>query len=74
MKKTRPNLSFEPFGFAGKRICPGYQFALAESAVLLVAIIRSFKVKLIDDQVVVPEHGLLTKPKEEIWITLSKRK
>ncbi|OWF40771.1 cytochrome P450 20A1-like [Mizuhopecten yessoensis] len=71
--KTRPPLSFQPFGFAGKRVCPGYRFAYAEATVCLVTLLRKFKVKLVDDQVVNPVHGLVTHPEEEIWIKLEKR-
>ncbi|XP_033762755.1 cytochrome P450 20A1-like [Pecten maximus] len=71
--KNRPPLSFQPFGFAGKRVCPGYRFAYAEATVCLVTLLRKFKIKLVDGQVVNPVHGLVTHPEEEIWIKLEKR-
>ncbi|XP_033761523.1 cytochrome P450 20A1-like [Pecten maximus] len=71
--KKRPPLSFQPFGFAGKRVCPGYRFAYAEATVCLVTLLRIFKIKLVDGQVVNPVYGVITHPEEEIWIKLEKR-
>ena len=65
---------FEPFGFAGKRKCPGYRFAYMEVAVFMSVLVRKFKFKLVDGQAeVTPVYGLVTTPSEEIWITLEKR-
>ncbi|XP_048237190.1 cytochrome P450 20A1-like [Haliotis rufescens] len=72
--KGRPSLAFSPFGFAGKRICPGYRFAYVETTMCLATLIRKFKVNLVEGQVVKPEFGLVTHPVDEIWITVSKRK
>ncbi|XP_056007018.1 cytochrome P450 20A1-like [Ostrea edulis] len=71
--KSRPGLAFQPFGFAGKRICPGYKFAYAEVTIGLVALLRKFKVKMVEGQVVTPVHNFVTSPAEEIWITIQKR-
>ncbi len=72
--KSRSSYAFQPFGFAGKRKCPGYQFAYAEATVAMSIILRKFKVKLVEGQVVTPDYGLVTTPRDEIWITLEKRK
>ena len=72
--KSLPNFGFEPFGFAGKRKCPGYRFAYVEMTIVLVTLLRKFKFELVEGQVVTPEYGLVTKPKEEIWVTVSPRK
>ncbi|XP_021373562.1 cytochrome P450 20A1-like [Mizuhopecten yessoensis] len=72
-KKTRPPLTFQPFGFAGKRVCPGYRFAYAEATVCLVTLLGNFKVKLVDDEVINPVYGLITRPEKEIWIKIEKR-
>ena len=66
-------MAFQPFGFAGKRKCPGYRFSYAEVAVVLSVLLRRFKIHLVDGQIVEPEHSLVTQPKEEIWITVTKR-
>ncbi|XP_033762753.1 cytochrome P450 20A1-like isoform X2 [Pecten maximus] len=72
--KNRPPLSFQPFGFAGKRVCPGYRFAYAEATVCLVTLLRKFKIRLVDDgQVVNPVYGLVTHPDKEIWVKIEKR-
>jgi len=39
----------------------------------LVAIVRNFKVKLVEDQEVEVKYGLVTSPKEEIYITVETR-
>jgi cytochrome P450 family 20 subfamily A len=72
--KSRPSLAFSPFGFAGKRKCPGYRFAYAESVTAIAIVLRRFKIKMVDDQVVVPVFGLVTHPAEEIWIQVEERK
>ena len=71
--KSRHNLAFQPFGFAGKRVCPGYRFAYAEATVCFVTLIRKFKVKMVEGQVITPVYGLVTHPSEEVWITIEKR-
>lgn len=73
MNKKRHPLAFQPFGFAGKRKCPGYRFAYYEAIVFLVAIMRNFKVGLVPGQKVEMVHRLVTQPKEEIFVTVEKR-
>ncbi|XP_022102314.1 cytochrome P450 20A1-like [Acanthaster planci] len=65
--------AFKPFGFAGKRICPGQHFSYTEVSVFLAILFRAFTFSLVPGQVVEPKHGLVTSPKEEIWVTLEKR-
>ncbi|XP_014669853.1 PREDICTED: cytochrome P450 20A1-like [Priapulus caudatus] len=71
--KGRSSYAFQPYGFAGKRICPGYRLANAEIGVALSELCRRFKFHLVAGQVVQPVHGLVTRPKDEVWITISKR-
>jgi len=66
-------MAFQPFGFAGKRACPGYRFAYAETTVCLVTLIKKFKVTLVEGQAVKPVLGIVTHPEEEIWIKLENR-
>ncbi|GAB6027650.1 hypothetical protein CHUAL_001891 [Chamberlinius hualienensis] len=66
--KNRPALSFAPFGFAGKRICPGYRFAYVVAIVLVSIILRKYRVKLVDGQDIRKVIGLVTKPTDEIWV------
>ncbi|XP_013091417.2 cytochrome P450 20A1-like [Biomphalaria glabrata] len=72
--KNRSPYAFSPFGFAGKRKCPGYKFAYMESSVLLSTLLRRFEVSLCDDQVAQPVYGLVTHPLDEVWVKVSKRK
>ncbi|XP_014678365.1 PREDICTED: LOW QUALITY PROTEIN: cytochrome P450 20A1-like [Priapulus caudatus] len=71
--KGRSTYAFQPYGFSGKRVCPGYRLANAEIGVALSELCRRFKFHLVAGQVVQPVHGLVTRPKDEIWITISKR-
>ncbi|KAL3872161.1 hypothetical protein ACJMK2_040108 [Sinanodonta woodiana] len=71
--RKRPALAFSPFGFAGKRICPGYRFSYAEASVCMVTLLKKFKVHMVEGQKVIPLYGLVTRPADEIWITISKR-
>lgn len=71
--KSRPAYAFQPFGFAGNRMCPGYKLSSIGSVVLLVTILKKFRVNFVEGQVVIPNFGLVTRPNDEIWITLQKR-
>ncbi|RUS77639.1 hypothetical protein EGW08_014599 [Elysia chlorotica] len=72
-KKNRSQFAFKPFGFSGKRVCPGFKFVYSKSAVFLATVLRRFQIKLHADQDVKPEHGLGTHSSEEIWAKLIKR-
>ena len=41
---------------------------------MIAVIIRAFKIKMVDDQVVVPVFGLVTRPADEIWVQVEERK
>lgn len=72
-KKNRQHLCFVPFGFSGKRVCPGERFAYTEATVLFCSILKKFKVNIVEGQVITPVHGLVTHPSDEVWVTISKR-
>lgn len=73
-KKKLPTLAFSPFGFAGKRVCPGYRFAHYEATLFTAGIIRTFNVTLVDPtKPVIPVHGLVTTPKDEIYVYFNQR-
>ncbi|CAF1278338.1 unnamed protein product [Adineta ricciae] len=73
-KKKISTLAFAPFGFAGKRICPGYRFAQYEASLFIAGIIRTYKVTLVDStSPVIPVHGLVTTPKDETFIKFTRR-
>ena len=71
--KQRHSLASQPFRFAGKRKCPGYRFAYYEAYVFLSAIYQNFEIKLVEGQNVEMIHGLVTMPKEEIWIQVQSK-
>lgn len=71
--KSRPAYAFQPLGFAGKRMCPGYKLAIIGAIALLVNILKIFRVKLVEGQMVTPKFGIVTHPKDKIWITVEKR-
>lgn len=73
-KKNRPGLAFSPFGFSGKRVCPGNRFAHYEAVLFIAGIIRTFNVTLVDpSSPVIPVHGLVTAPKDEIFVYFNRR-
>lgn len=64
--------AFIPFGFSGGRTCPAETFLLMKLNIFLYEICSRFILSPVDDQVIVPMYGVITKPAEEIWITLKK--
>ena len=68
-----PPFAFEPFGFAGKRKCFGYKFSYTESTIVLAAIVGHFKLSVVPGQKMERKYGFVTKPSEELWITVAKR-
>jgi len=72
--QARATLTFAPFGFAGKRICPGYRFAYVEVTIILSLILRRLKFRLVEGQEIHRVFGLVTKPSSEIWMTFEPRK
>ncbi|XP_077997301.1 cytochrome P450 20A1-like [Glandiceps talaboti] len=68
----RHKLAFAPFG-TGKRICPGYRITYAETVVFLADFFRKFTLELVEGQTSRPKWGLVTQPREEIWVIATKR-
>jgi len=72
--KNRDTLQFVPFGFAGGRVCPGMSYFNTLSSVVIFQVIKNFNLVLDKDHPpVVAVHGLVTQPKEEIFLTLERR-
>ncbi|XP_076460826.1 cytochrome P450 20A1-like [Babylonia areolata] len=71
--KGRPTLAFSPFGFAGNRKCPGYRLAYVMASIMMVSALQKFRFMLVPGQDVKPVFGLITHPKEEIWIKVARR-
>ena len=70
--KNRDSLAFVPFGFAGKRKCPGYRFSYFEATVLLVKLLKNFKVELVEGTKVTAVHQLVTHA-TDFWVTCERR-
>ena len=71
--KKRHPLAFSPFGFAGKRKCPGYRFAYVESTIFLGMLVKNFKFNLVEGQTIQKVFGLVTHPSDEVYITVDQR-
>lgn len=72
--RDRPQFAFQPFGFAGKRKCPGFRFSYMEATALMAVLCRKFRLRLAPGQKevnIVP--GFVSKPEDEIWITVEPR-
>nr|XP_006821877.1 PREDICTED: cytochrome P450 20A1-like [Saccoglossus kowalevskii] len=70
---TRHPFSFQPFGFAGKRKCPGYRITYAGGAVFLATLCRKFKFQMVEGQTIERKYGFVTIPSNNIWVTVTKR-
>lgn len=66
-------LAFSPFGFAGKRVCPGARYAEAEAAAVLARVLARFQVELVGREDVGKVYGLVTSPDREIEVVLRAR-
>jgi cytochrome P450 len=70
--EARPRFAYLPFG-AGPRICIGAAFALTEAMVMLAALARRFRPRLVPGRRVEP-CGLITlRPRNGLMMTLDRR-
>lgn len=65
--------SFCLLGFSGNQTCPELRFAYTVATVLLSTLVRKLKLHRLKDQVVEVRSELVATPKDETWITVSKR-
>ncbi|XP_058696396.1 cytochrome P450 20A1 isoform X2 [Poecile atricapillus] len=65
------NLSL--LGFSGSQECPELRFAYMVATVLLSVLVRKLYLHPVKGQVMEAKYELVTSPKEEAWITVSKR-
>ncbi|KAI4880269.1 hypothetical protein NFI96_030709 [Prochilodus magdalenae] len=65
--------SFSLLGFSGNQACPELRFAYTVAAVLLSTLVRKLRLHRVEGQVVEARHELVTTPKDDTWITVSKR-
>ncbi|XP_070565035.1 cytochrome P450 20A1-like [Ptychodera flava] len=71
--EARDPLAFSPFGFAGQRGCPAAKYSCAEAVIVLAGLCKHFKWNMVEGQVVEYKYGLVSYPREEIWVTVEAR-
>ncbi|XP_072179123.1 cytochrome P450 20A1-like [Diadema setosum] len=75
--KNRHRNAFQPFGFAGRRVCPGQQFAYKEVAIFLAWFVRAFKISLVPGQETEQVFGLVShvanKNGGDVWLLVERR-
>ncbi|XP_013929682.1 PREDICTED: cytochrome P450 20A1 [Thamnophis sirtalis] len=65
--------NFSLLGFSGSQECPELRFACTVATVLLSVIVRKLHLQPVEGQVIDTKYELVTSPKEEAWITISRR-
>lgn len=65
--------SFCLLGFSGNQTCPELRFAYPVATVLLSTVVRQLKLHQLKGQVVEVRSELVSTPKDETWITVSRR-
>ncbi|XP_034030691.1 cytochrome P450 20A1 [Thalassophryne amazonica] len=65
--------SFSLLGFSGNQTCPELRFAYTVATVLLSTLVRQLNLHQLKDQVMEVRSELVSTPKEETWITFSRR-
>ncbi|KAG7503356.1 cytochrome P450 20A1 [Solea senegalensis] len=60
-------------GFSGNQTCPELRFAYTVATVLLSTLVRQLKLHKLKGQVMEVKSELVASPKDETWITVSKR-
>ncbi|XP_007888818.1 cytochrome P450 20A1 [Callorhinchus milii] len=60
-------------GFSGSQECPELRFAYTMAMIVLCTVIRKLRLHPVQDQVVEMKYELVTSPREEAWIAVSKR-
>ncbi|XP_039210668.1 cytochrome P450 20A1 [Crotalus tigris] len=65
--------NFSLLGFSGSQECPELRFAYTVATVLLSVIVRKLHLQPVEGQVIDTKYELVTSPKEEAWITISRR-
>ena len=71
-KEARPRFAYFPFG-GGPRVCIGEGFAWMEGVLVLAAIARRWRLRLVPDQRVVPAPSITLRPRNGISMVLERR-
>ena len=64
--------AYIPFS-AGRRVCTGAGFAMAEGVLLLAMLLKSFRFEVVPDRIPVPEAHLTVRARDGIWLTVMPR-
>jgi cytochrome P450 len=67
---ARPRLSYLPFG-AGRRICIGAAFAMAEATILLATLAQRYRLRLVSGYPVEPQGLITLRPRHGMMMTLA---
>uniref|UniRef100_H3C0P1 Cytochrome P450, family 20, subfamily A, polypeptide 1 n=1 Tax=Tetraodon nigroviridis TaxID=99883 RepID=H3C0P1_TETNG len=65
--------SFRLLGFSGSQTCPELRVAYTVATVLLSAVVRQLRLHRLEDTLVEVRSELVSTPREETWITFSRR-
>ncbi|XP_068165401.1 cytochrome P450 20A1 [Antennarius striatus] len=65
--------SFCLLGFSGNQTCPELRFAYTLTTVLLSTLVRQLKLQQLKGQVMEVRSELVSTPKDETWVTVSRR-
>lgn len=65
--------SFSLLGFSGNQACPELRFAYTVATVVLSTVVRQLKLYQVKGQVVEARSELVSTPKDDTWITVSRR-
>ncbi|XP_077371402.1 cytochrome P450 20A1 [Festucalex cinctus] len=65
--------SFSLLGFSGNQTCPELRFAYTIATVLLSTLVRQLRLHRLEGQVLEVKSELVSAPKDETWITVSRR-
>lgn len=68
----RNRYSFIPFS-AGMRVCSAASYAVAQIMIILLALVRRYRFRLVADKLVRPFGGISLQPRGGLWVTLEPR-
>jgi len=75
--RFKPEIIFDPYAFlpfgVGQRACPGRQFSMLESTIILSMILQRYKLHLRPGYKLKFKVPFTLQPKNPLWITLEKR-
>jgi cytochrome P450 len=73
LQKRLPRFAYFPFG-GGPRQCIGNMFALMEATLVLATVAQHFRLRMMPNQVVVPQASITLRPKNGVAMRLESRR